>query len=104
MFLRQPEPTGRVAPEIGGKLAVASSMGDDGGTARHPHGRIGYRFGAEGMLLAGLESEHIAGQVERADLATPILHHLVGADRARYDLIEILGWFRLAVDFGVSGK
>ena len=66
--------------------------------------RVGDRLGREGVLVAHLEAENVARQVEGADLAAAVVQDLVGADRAADDLVEVLGRLVLAVDFDVAAE
>ena len=49
------------------------------------------------VLFPGLETEHIARQVEAADLPPPVIEDLVGPRGSAHDLVEVLGRFVLAV-------
>src|SRR5271166_5798499 len=48
------------------------------------------------------EAEHLAGQIERADLASSVAQNLIGARRSRHDLINVIGRLSLAEDFLVA--
>ena len=48
---------------------------------------------------AGIEAEHVARQMERADLAAAVVQQLVGTNRAADHLIDIFGRLAFAVDF-----
>ena len=63
---------------------------------------VGERLGAEPVQFRRFEAEHVAGQVEGADLAAAVFEDLVGAHRAADHLIEILRRLLLAVDLGVA--
>src|ERR1041385_2545382 len=54
------------------------------------------------MLLARLEAEDLARQIEPADLAAPILEHLVRAHGAADDLVEELGRLGFSEDLDVA--
>ena len=56
------------------------------------------------MLVAHLQAENVARQVECADLAAAVVQDLVGADRAADDLVEVLGRLVLAVDFDIAAE
>src|SRR6185436_6344709 len=61
------------------------------------------RLGGKCVLVAGLEAEYVARQIERADLPPAIGEHLVSAHRPAEHLVEIIGRFVLAVDLGGAG-
>src|SRR5437899_122305 len=50
-------------------------------------GGVGDRFGRQAMGRTSIEAEHVAGQMERADLAPSVVEELVGANRAADHLI-----------------
>ena len=58
------------------------------------------------MFGAGLQAEHVAGQVKRADLPPPVVQKLVGSDRAANDLVDVFGRLAFAVNFllGIVGR
>ena len=56
------------------------------------------------MLVPGLETEHVARQMEGSDLTAPIDQNLVGPHRSAHDLVEVIGRFVLPVDFVVAGE
>ena len=102
MLLRQPQAAGGAGPQIGGELAVARGQGDDDRPSRDAHDRVDDRLGAESVVLAGLEPEDVARQVEGADLPATVLEDFVGADRAGHHLVEIFCRLCLAVDFHIA--
>src|SRR5262249_18589018 len=57
------------------------------------------RFSRKAVGWAGLQAEHVARQVEGADLAASVGEQLVAADRARNDLIDIFRRLVLTIDF-----
>ena len=91
-------------PELAGDVVVARGERDDGAALDHEHLAVGDRLGGEGVLVADLEAEHVARQVERADLAAAVVEDLVGAHRAADDLVDVIGRLVLAVDLGVAGE
>ena len=54
------------------------------------------------MLVADFEAEHVAGQIEGADLTAAIVEHLIRADAAADHFVEIFGRLVFAVDLGVA--
>jgi hypothetical protein len=52
------------------------------------------------MFASVLQSEDVAGEVKRADLATAVRKQLVASHRARLDLIDVVRRLLFAVDFG----
>src|ERR1051326_9141540 len=56
------------------------------------------------MFVTEFQAEHVAGQVEAADLAAAVAEDLVGAHRAADQLVEIIGRLVLAEDFRVARK
>src|SRR5262245_19106203 len=53
------------------------------------------------MYIAGLETKDAARQVEGPNLPAAIGENLVGAHRARYDLVDVVCLFVLAKDLRV---
>ena len=70
---------------------------DDGDRA------IAHGFCGQVVALADLKAEDVARQIERSDLPAAVIQDLVGSDRAGNDLIDVFGFFALAVDFAVAG-
>ena len=56
------------------------------------------------MLVAGLQAEHVARQVECADLPAAIVQHFVDTDAARDHFVEILCILAFAVNLLVATK
>jgi hypothetical protein len=54
------------------------------------------------MLVANFEAEHVAGQIEGADLTAAIVEHLIRAYAAAHHFVEIFRRLVFAVDFGIA--
>jgi hypothetical protein len=80
-------------------LDIRSGGGFQAAALHQADGGVGDRFSRQAMGGAGIEAEHVAGQMERADLAPSVVEQLVGADRAADHLIDIFARLALAVDF-----
>src|SRR5215212_2695672 len=65
-----------------------------------PYRRIDDRFGGEAVGCTVLQSENVAGQVERANLAAAVGKELVGANCTAPDLVYIVRGLRLSEDLG----
>ena len=102
MVLGALEVAGRHRPQVAGNVVVAGGEGDEGAFLDHHDHRIGDRLGGEAVLGRGFEAEHVAFQMKAADLATAVAEELVGPDRSRDDLVDIVGGFALAVDLGIA--
>src|SRR5215216_5151788 len=82
-----------------GDLDIRSRGGFQAAALHQTDSSIGDRFSRQAMGRAGIEAEHAAGQMERADLAPSVVEELVGANRAADHLIDIFGRLALTVDF-----
>ena len=85
-------------PEVVGDLDIRSCGGFQAAALHQADGGVGDRFGRQAMGRAGVEAEHVTGQMERADLAPSVGKQLVGANCAADHLIDIFARLALAVD------
>src|SRR5207302_8363139 len=84
--------------EIGSNLDVRSGGSLEAATLHQADSCIGYGFGGQAMRRTGIETEHVAGQVERADLAPSVVEKLVGANRTADHLIDVFGRLTFAIN------
>ena len=56
------------------------------------------------MVVADLNTEEVAGQVELADLAATVVQKLGGSHCSADELVEILGRLVFPVDLRVAGE
>jgi hypothetical protein len=54
------------------------------------------------MRIGGFEAEDVARQVKGSDLPATIRENLVSPDRACDDLVNVVGWFVLAINLCVA--
>ena len=54
------------------------------------------------MLLAGLQTEHVAGKVEGADLPAPVVQDPVGANGAGENLVDVVRRLAFAENLRVA--
>jgi hypothetical protein len=56
-------------------------------------------FGGQAVLVAGIQAEHVAGEVEGVDLAAAVGQQLVGPHRPGDHLVDMVGGLAFAIDF-----
>ena len=92
------EVAGGHGPEIVGNPDIRSGGGFEVAPLHQADGGIGDRFSGQSMGRTRIEAEHIAGQMERTDLASPVVEELVGTNRATDDLIDVLRRLAFAIN------
>jgi hypothetical protein len=85
-------------PQLVGGLAITLSKRHHRGAPDHHHRGVVDRLCRELVLLADLEPENVARQIEGADLAAAVVEDLVGPHRALDDLVDVFGRLILAED------
>ena len=63
-------------PELARHFAVVRRQRQEGASLHHQDPAVADRLGGEACALPGLQAEHVAGQVEGADLAAAVAHQL----------------------------
>src|ERR1700674_487779 len=93
-----PEFAGRHAPELARDPDVDARRLFEATAFHQAHGGIDDGLRRKAVVVARFESEDVARQMKRADLAPPIGKQLVSPNRAADDLIDVFGWLVLAVN------
>src|SRR6516225_4339452 len=104
MLLHTSQFAGGQLPHLAGDIIVPCRKRHHRAAFDHDNLAVGDRFRRKRVLVSGLETENVAGQMEGSDLTAPVHQDLVGAHRSTDDLVEVFGWLVLAVDLGVGGK
>ena len=94
----------RQHPELAGQALFVLGAGHHGAALGDQDLGVADRLSRRQVNVTGFDAEDIAGQIERADLATAVIQQAVGSHCAGNDLIEILGGLMLAINFVVAGK
>jgi hypothetical protein len=102
MVLGAVQLAGGHGPELAAHLVVAGGEPDQGAALDDQHFAVGDCFRRKGMNVADLKAEHIAGEVERADLAAAVVEDLIGPYRAADDLVEVFGRLVFSEDLGIA--
>ena len=71
-------------------------------TLDEAHGRVDDCLRGKTMCGTVFEAKDIANQVEGADLAAAVGQELVAPNRTLHDLVDVVRWLGLAVDFSAS--
>jgi hypothetical protein len=82
MVLRALEGAHHGFDELLGELGVGRGKGLDAAAAVGDHDRVSHGLCAEPVLVTGLDSEDVPGEVEGVDLAAAVTQELGGADDA----------------------
>src|SRR5207249_868298 len=89
-------------PKLPRDFTVAVRKRQHGAPLDHQNAGFGDRLRGKPVLLAELEAEDLARQMERGDLPAPVVEQLADADRAADHLVEIFGRLAFAVDLHVA--
>src|SRR3954467_12323633 len=93
---------GRKAPKLMDNVMVPRSERNDRAPVDHQKLSIGDRLGREGVHLAGLQTEDVAGHVEGSNLPSTFAQGFVNAHRPADHPVEIIGRTIFAVDLAVA--
>ena len=86
-------------------MSLSRAAQRDHGTALdHQDLAVSDRLRRKRVLLASLETENVARQMEAADLPTSVDQHLVGPHRPAHDLVEVVRRLVLPVDLAIARK
>ena len=95
---------GRQAKDRAGRVASPGGQVAERPAADHADGGVGHGLGRDAVGLAQLQAEMVAGEVELVDLAAAVAKDAVGPDRARDDLVDVVGGFAFSEDLLVAGE
>ena len=94
----------RERPQLPRNVAIAFGERDEGAPFDDEDDAIFDRLRRKLVRLADFETEHVAGEIEAADLPPAIVENLVSTHRTTDDLVKIIGGLVFSVNLGIAGK
>jgi hypothetical protein len=91
--------TRRHGEQVSGDQRIALSHHLEAAPLDQANRGVDDRLRRKPMFVSVFQSENVAGEVERADLATAVRKQLVASHCTNLDLIDVVRGFLFAVDF-----